>query len=235
MVVGPYVGGVAPRTPPAHSDLLRRRRYGSLRQAVYQELERGRAPPNGNTGGGRPDRHRWVARAGESFSETARSAGRAAKLDRSSGPDRRTQAWREDVTAVARVFSEVADQPVDVAALPGGVAAGRPLRVSLSRPGVGPAYWRWDCRRCGEYGGGAYHADALGRALRHCAEHPEHRSALLPPVRCRQRSAPLHPVLADPTLLVCDDGEHSLPVYPLPPVFPAPGVQRQGRPVSGRP
>lgn len=108
-------------------------------------------------------------------------------------------------------------------------AVTRPLRVARSRPEVGPGYWRWDCRRCGEYGGGADRADALGRALRHCAEHPEHPSALLPPLRCRARPVPTHPVLRDASVLVVDDGEASLPVYPLP------GLQRQGRPVTGRP
>ena len=80
------------------------------------------------------------------------------------------------------------------------------VRHSLARPALrirrhesdeGPAYWRWDCARCGEYGGGRHHPDAVNRALRHCAEHPEHRSSLLPPSRCREREAgvPVHPML----------------------------------------
>ena len=49
----------------------------------------------------------------------------------------------------------------------------------------------------GEYGGGRHHPDAVSRAMRHCAEHPEHRSSLLPPTLCRQRDnfLPLHPML----------------------------------------
>ncbi|MEU7902866.1 hypothetical protein [Actinoplanes sp. NPDC049118] len=64
-------------------------------------------------------------------------------------------------------------------------------------PDAGPAYWRWDCESCGEYGGGRHHADAINRAERHCREHPEHRSSLLPPVRCRERDQRLavHPML----------------------------------------
>ena len=76
--------------------------------------------------------------------------------------------------------------------------AGAPLKIRRHESDEGPAYWRWDCGRCGEYGGGRHHPDAITRALRHCAEHPEHRSSLLPPVRCRERDAgavPLHPML----------------------------------------
>jgi hypothetical protein len=71
------------------------------------------------------------------------------------------------------------------------------LRIRRQESGEGPAYWRWDCGRCGEYGGGRHHPDAVSRALRHCAEHPEHRSSLLPPTRCREREAgvPVHPML----------------------------------------
>lgn len=74
--------------------------------------------------------------------------------------------------------------------------AARPLRVRRYESDEGPAYWRWDCSRCGEYGGGRHHSDAITRALRHCAEHPEHRSSLLPPKRCRAlKVVPLHPML----------------------------------------
>ena len=75
--------------------------------------------------------------------------------------------------------------------------AGRALRIRRHESDEGPAYWRWDCARCGEYGGGRHHADAVTRALRHCAEHPDHRSSLLPPTRCREREAgvPVHPML----------------------------------------
>ncbi len=75
--------------------------------------------------------------------------------------------------------------------------AGPALRIRRHDSDEGPAYWRWDCARCGEYGGGRHHPDAVTRALRHCAEHPEHRSSLLPPTRCREREAgvPVHPML----------------------------------------
>ncbi|GGL01724.1 hypothetical protein [Mangrovihabitans endophyticus] len=71
------------------------------------------------------------------------------------------------------------------------------LRIRRYDSDEGPAYWRWDCARCGEYGGGRHHPDAITRALRHCAEHPQHRSSLLPPARCRTRAAatPDHPML----------------------------------------
>jgi hypothetical protein len=62
----------------------------------------------------------------------------------------------------------------------------------------GTAFWRWDCSQCGEYGGGRHHPDAITRAMRHCAEHPEHRSSLLPPLQCREREASAvatHPML----------------------------------------
>jgi hypothetical protein len=76
---------------------------------------------------------------------------------------------------------------------------GPALRIRRYASDEGLAFWRWDCARCGEYGGGRHHPDAVSRALRHCGEHPEHRSSLIPPARCRQREAgagvPLHPML----------------------------------------
>jgi hypothetical protein len=75
--------------------------------------------------------------------------------------------------------------------------AGPPLKIRRFLSDEGPAFWRWDCGNCGEYGGGRHHSDAVTRAMRHCAEHPEHRSSLLPPLLCRQRDnfVPLHPML----------------------------------------
>ncbi|WP_240669714.1 hypothetical protein [Actinoplanes solisilvae] len=75
--------------------------------------------------------------------------------------------------------------------------AGPPLKIRRFPAEDGPAFWRWDCANCGEYGGGRHHSDAINRATRHCSEHPEHRSSLLPPLLCRQRDAymPLHPML----------------------------------------
>jgi hypothetical protein len=75
--------------------------------------------------------------------------------------------------------------------------AGPPLKIRKFDGEDGPAFWRWDCANCGEYGGGRHHEDAVSRAMRHCAEHPEHRSSLLPPTLCRQRDdfLPLHPML----------------------------------------
>jgi hypothetical protein len=75
--------------------------------------------------------------------------------------------------------------------------AGPPLKIRKFEADDGPPFWRWDCASCGEYGGGRHHPDAVSRAMRHCAEHPEHRSSLLPPALCRQRDAflPLHPML----------------------------------------
>jgi hypothetical protein len=72
-----------------------------------------------------------------------------------------------------------------------------PLKIRRYDSADGPAFWRWDCASCGEYGGGRHHPDAITRAMRHCAEHPEHRSSLLPPARCRERAKPaaLHPML----------------------------------------
>ena len=43
---------------------------------------------------------------------------------------------------------------------------------------------------------------AVTRALRHCAEHPEHRSSLLPPTRCRERE---ERVVVHPMLFAVDD------------------------------
>ena len=75
--------------------------------------------------------------------------------------------------------------------------AGPPLKIRRNESEDGPAFWRWDCAHCGEYGGGRHHPDAVTRAMRHCAEHPGHRSSLLPPARCRQRDpmVPVHPML----------------------------------------
>ena len=75
--------------------------------------------------------------------------------------------------------------------------AGPALKIRRHESDEGPAFWRWDCARCGEYGGGRHHPDAISRAMRHCAEHPDHRSSLLPPTRCRQPEAgvPVHPML----------------------------------------
>jgi hypothetical protein len=75
--------------------------------------------------------------------------------------------------------------------------AGPPLKIRRHLSEEGPAFWRWDCANCGEYGGGRHHSDAVNRATRHCSEHPEHRSSLLPPLLCRQRDnyVPLHPML----------------------------------------
>jgi hypothetical protein len=75
--------------------------------------------------------------------------------------------------------------------------AGPPLKIRRHESEDGPAYWRWDCGSCGEYGGGRHHPDAITRAMRHCSEHPEHRSSLLPPASCRQPDPrmPVHPML----------------------------------------
>jgi hypothetical protein len=74
---------------------------------------------------------------------------------------------------------------------------GPALRIRRCESDEGPAFWRWDCARCGEYGGGRHHPDAVHRALRHCAEHPDHRSSLLPPARCREQyvAVPVHPMI----------------------------------------
>jgi len=75
--------------------------------------------------------------------------------------------------------------------------AGPPLKIRRFLSEDGPAFWRWDCANCGEYGGGRHHSDAINRATRHCSEHPQHRSSLLPPLLCRQQDnyVPLHPML----------------------------------------
>jgi hypothetical protein len=89
----------------------------------------------------------------------------------------------------------------DMAAVLAAVArrhAGPPLKIRRYASDDGPAFWRWDCSQCGEYGGGRHHPDAVTRALRHCTEHPEHKSSLLPPARCRERETgmvPMHPML----------------------------------------
>jgi hypothetical protein len=62
----------------------------------------------------------------------------------------------------------------------------RLLRVHRRQAAPGVAYWRWQCRFCGEYGGGRDQPDALARALRHCTEHPHHLSSLVPASRCAQ-------------------------------------------------
>jgi hypothetical protein len=80
--------------------------------------------------------------------------------------------------------------------------AGPPLKIRRHEAEDGPAYWRWDCDSCGEYGGGRHHSDAIGRAMRHCGEHPEHRSSLLPPSRCRERD---HRLAVHPMLFALDD------------------------------
>jgi hypothetical protein len=89
----------------------------------------------------------------------------------------------------------LADMPAILAAAQRD--AGPPLRIRRYESDDGPAYWRWDCAGCGEYGGGRHHPDAITRAMRHCAEHPQHRSSLLPPAKCRQSDPrlPVHPML----------------------------------------
>ena len=52
--------------------------------------------------------------------------------------------------------------------------AGPPLRIRRHESDEGPAYWRWDCANCGEYGGGRHHTDAVSRAMR------DHRLAVHP-------------------------------------------------------
>ena len=75
--------------------------------------------------------------------------------------------------------------------------AGPALTIRRFESDDGVAFWRWHCGRCGEYGGGRHHPDAMSRAMRHCGEHPAHRSSLLPPTRCREPEAgvPVHPML----------------------------------------
>ncbi|MET0423366.1 MAG: hypothetical protein ABW046_05800 [Actinoplanes sp.] len=93
-------------------------------------------------------------------------------------------------------------EPPPAAAMPGILAAAReeagaPLKIRRHEAEDGPAFWRWDCANCGEYGGGRHHRDAVSRALRHCGEHPQHPSSLLPPTLCRQRDVflPAHPMM----------------------------------------
>jgi hypothetical protein len=87
--------------------------------------------------------------------------------------------------------------------------AGPPLKIRRREAEDGSAYWRWDCDSCGEYGGGRHHRDAVTRAMRHCVEHPEHRSSLVPPSRCRERD---HRLAVHPMLFAVDD---DLPPEPL--------------------
>lgn len=83
------------------------------------------------------------------------------------------------------------------------------LTIRRCEPGEGPAFWRWDCAQCGEYGGGRHHPDAITRAMRHCGEHPEHRSSLLPPVRCREPEGRL---TVHPALFAVDDDPPPAPL-----------------------
>src|SRR4051794_9597288 len=104
---------------------------------------------------------------------------------------------------LAEVIGEGPKRPGDSSPMPDipamltAVRTKPPLRIRRHDAEEGPAYWRWDCAGCGEYGGGRHHPDAISRAIRHCAEHPAHRSSLLPPARCRQGDArlPVHPML----------------------------------------
>jgi hypothetical protein len=89
--------------------------------------------------------------------------------------------------------------------------AGPPMKIRRYESDEGPAFWRWDCSRCGEYGGGRHHSDAMTRALRHCAEHPEHRSSLLPPMRCAEDREPPAPVV-HPMLFAVDDDPPPAPL-----------------------
>jgi hypothetical protein len=80
--------------------------------------------------------------------------------------------------------------------------SGPALKIRRRESDEGQAFWRWDCVQCGEYGGGRHHSDAISRAMRHCSEHPAHRSSLLPPTRCRERAAA---VAVHPMLFAVDD------------------------------
>jgi hypothetical protein len=101
-----------------------------------------------------------------------------------------------------------ADMPAILAAVQQRRTSAPALKIRRCEPDDGPAFWRWDCGRCGEYGGGRHHPDAVTRAMRHCGEHPEHRSSLLPPVRCRERDkAPVHPAM-----FVLDDDPPPIPL-----------------------
>jgi len=102
-----------------------------------------------------------------------------------------------------------ADMPAILAAVQQRRA--RPaLKIRRCAPEDGPAFWRWDCQTCGEYGGGRHHPDAITRAMRHCGEHPEHRSSLLPPVRCRERDRERLPV--HPAMFAVDDDPPPIPL-----------------------
>jgi len=101
----------------------------------------------------------------------------------------------------------IADMPAILAAAQH--EAGPPLRIRRHDWDDGPAYWRWDCAGCGEYGGGRHHSDAISRAMRHCAEHPAHRSSLLPPAKCRQPDSRLR---AHPMLYAVDDDPPPIPL-----------------------
>jgi hypothetical protein len=118
----------------------------------------------------------------------------------------RAQEWTVSTSEVlAQIIGEQSRRPQGpppVIAMPAILAAaqqqaGPPLKIRRFEAEDGPAFWRWDCANCGEYGGGRHHPDAVSRAMRHCAEHPEHRSSLLPPALCRQRDnfLPAHPML----------------------------------------
>lgn len=109
------------------------------------------------------------------------------------------------VAGSSSVLADVAGPPVAeemAAAADRHNRSGTALRIRRQHSDEGPAYWRWDCARCGEYGGGRHHSDAVTRALRHCSEHPEHRSSLLPPTRCRERE---ERVVVHPMLFAVDD------------------------------
>jgi len=88
--------------------------------------------------------------------------------------------------------------------------AGPPLTIRRFESAEGPAFWRWDCSRCGEYGGGRHHPDAITRAMRHCGEHPQHRSSLLPPTRCRESEKQ---VAVHPMLFAVDDDPPAPPLW----------------------
>ena len=107
--------------------------------------------------------------------------------------------------SLAHIIGEQARRPIGpppAGEMPAILAAaqeetGPPLRIRRHLSDEGQPFWRWDCLDCGEYGGGRHHPDAMTRAMRHCTEHPDHRSSLLPPALCRQRDnyLPLHPML----------------------------------------
>lgn len=101
--------------------------------------------------------------------------------------------------------------PVEMPATPPALPLGTPpaLRIRRCEPEDGAAFWRWDCARCGEYGGGRHHSDAVTRAMRHCTEHPDHRSSLLPPVRCR---TPEGRLAVHPMLFAVDDDPPPVPL-----------------------